>query len=93
MRKTKIQYIGLERINGPLVFIRTPKELSFDEQVELILENGEHRIGNVIRVDENIATIQVYEGSSGINRNGVKTILTGKPLSLKLSEEMLRPCF
>lgn len=88
----KIQYIGLERINGPLVFIQTPKDLSFDEQVEIVLDSGEHRIGNVIRIDKNIATIQVYEGSSGINRNGVKTILSGKPLSLKLSEEMLRTC-
>lgn len=85
-----IQYIGLEKINGPLVFIKTPKDISFDEQVEIILDNGEHRIGNVIEVDKDVTTIQVYEGTNGINLKGVKTVLRGKPLSIKLSEEILR---
>ena len=62
-----IQYIGLESINGPIVYLKTPKNISFDEQVELILENGETRIGNVISMDENVTAIQVYEGTNGIN--------------------------
>ena len=37
----KIEYIGLEEINGPLVFIKTPKDVAFEEQVVLILKNGE----------------------------------------------------
>ena len=56
MKRLKIQYLGIENINGPLVFIKTPKEISYDEQVELILQNGERRIGNVIEVDKDIAT-------------------------------------
>lgn len=88
-----IQYIGLEEINGPLVFIKTPKEISFDEQVEIILDSGETRIGNVIEVNKDITTIQVYEGTNRINLKGVKTVLRGKPLSIKLSEEILRKDF
>ena len=78
---------------GPLVFIKTPKDISFNEQVELILSNGETRIGNVIVLDKDITAIQVYEGSNGINLNGTKTILKGKPLELKLSEDMLGRVF
>lgn len=89
----KAEYIGLEKINGPLVFIKTPKDISFNEQVELILSNGETRIGNVIVLDKDITAIQVYEGSNGINLNGTKTILKGKPLELKLSEDMLGRVF
>lgn len=85
----KTEYIGLEKINGPLVYIKTPQELSFDEQVELILENGEKRIGNVITLGEEIAVIQVYEGTDGMNSKGVKTVLKGKPLQVNLSEDML----
>lgn len=83
-------YIGLEQINGPLVFLKTPKDISFDEQIELILPNGERRIGNVIILKEDITVIQVYEGTSGINIKGVKTQIKGKPLQLKLSKNMLR---
>ena len=85
----KTEYLGLEQINGPLVYIRTPEELAFDEQVELILENGERRIGNVIILKDDIAAIQVYEGTNGMNAKGVRTILKGKPLQIKLSKEML----
>lgn len=85
----KIEYIGLDSINGPLVCIKTPQELSFNEQVELILESGEKRIGNVIALNKDISVIQVYEGTSGMNSKGIKSVLKGKPLELELSKEML----
>ena len=93
MKRLKIQYLGIENINGPLVFIKTPKEISYDEQVELILQNGERRIGNVIEVDKDITTIEVYEGTNGMNLRSVQTSLKGKPLSIKLSEKMLGRIF
>ncbi len=89
----KTQYLGLDHINGPLVYMRTPNEISYNEQVELILKNGERRIGNVIALDEDIAVIQVYEGTDGINIEGVKTELHGKPLQVKLSKDCLGRVF
>lgn len=89
----RTEYIGLEKINGPLVFIKTPKDLKFNEQVEILLENGETRVGNVIVLDDKITAIQVYEGSNGINLGKTKTVLKGKPLTLKLSEKMLGRIF
>ena len=88
-----IGYIGLEGINGPLVFLKTPKDITFNEQVQIILHNDETRIGNVISIDENITTIQVYEGTNGISLNDTITVLKGKPLSIKLSEDMLGRIF
>lgn len=89
----KIQYIGLEGINGPLVFLKTPKDVSFDEEVQIILPNNETRLGNVITVDKDITTIQVYEGTNGIPIKSTKTILKGTPLTISLSEEMLGRIF
>ena len=63
----KTEYIGLEKINGPLLFLKTPKYLSFNEEVEIILANGETRIGNVIILDEEVTAIKVYEGSNDIS--------------------------
>lgn len=83
----------MESINGPIVYIKTPKNIAYNEQVELILKNGESRIGNVISMDENITTIQVYEGTNGINLDSTKTILKGKSLSIKLSEDVLGRVF
>ncbi len=64
--------------------------MAFEEQVILNLKNGEKRIGNVIKLSEDITTIQVYEGTSGINTADVKTEFVGKPLMLKLAPTMLR---
>ena len=88
-----IRYIGLEAINGPLVYLKTPKDITFNEQVQIILPNNEVRIGNVISMDTNITTIQVYEGTNGISLNSTSTVLTGKPITLKLSEDMLGRVF
>lgn len=89
----KTQYLGLESINGPLVYLKTPDNISYNEQVELILKNGERRIGNVIVLNEDITVIQVYEGSEGINIDGVKTELNGKSLQIKLSRDCLGRVF
>lgn len=78
---------------GPLVYIKTPEGCSFEEQVILTLKNGEKRIGNVIYLAEDITTIQVYEGTNGINISNVKTEFIGKPLTLKLAPTMLRKSF
>ena len=59
----KVKYIGLDAINGPLVYIKTPEGISFEEQVIINLKNGEKRIGNVIKLSHDITTIQVYEGT------------------------------
>lgn len=89
----KIQYVGLDSINGPLVFIRTPKDVSFEEKVTLILKNGERRLGNIIRLDDDITTIQVYEGTNGIDTKEVSSFFMGEPLKLKLSPSMLGRIF
>ena len=89
----KIQRIGLEKINGPLVYIKTPKDAIFDEQVELALPNGEIRLGNIVTLSEDFTVIQVYEGTNGMSCKGVKTEFTGSPLKLKLSKDMLGRIF
>lgn len=57
------------------------------------MPNNEIRLGNVISMDENITTIQVYEGTNGISLDATKTVLKGKPISIKLSEKMLGRIF
>lgn len=57
------------------------------------MKNGEKRIGNVIKLSEEITTIQVYEGTSGMNMAEIKTEFVGKPLMLKLAPTMLGRVF
>lgn len=89
----KIQYLGLEHINGPLIYLKTPENIFYNEQVEIELKSGEKRVGNVIALNEDVTVIQVYEGSDGINIEGTKTEALGEPLKIKLSPECLGRVF
>lgn len=75
------------------MYIKTPKGISYNDQVELILKNGEKRIGNVITLNKDITVIQVYEGTDGIDTQEIKTILKGESLKVKLSKDMLGRVF
>ncbi|HOU09093.1 MAG TPA: V-type ATP synthase subunit B [Clostridiales bacterium] len=82
------EYIGLERINGSLVVIDNVENAGFDELVEIRLDDGSVRHGRIIRIDGKLATIQVFEGTSGISGVNTRTRLTGKPLELCLSPDI-----
>ena len=67
--------------------------ISIDCDYTLILKNGERRLGNIIRLDDDITTIQVYEGTNGIDTKEVSSVFMGEPLKLKLSPSMLGRIF
>ena len=61
--------------------------------VEIQLQNGELRHGQVLEVNEDKAMVQIFEGPSGINIRDTKVRFRGKPLSLNVSEDMIGRIF
>lgn len=88
-----VEYIGLHEINGPLVVLDGVEGATYEEMVELTLENGEKRMGQVIKLDGAKAVIQVFEGTDGISLTNTHTKLTGRPLKIPLSKEILGRVF
>ena len=84
---------GLESDNGPLVAIDGVETASFDELVELIDENNHKRLGRIIELQGTRALIQVFENTEGLSKNNVMTKLTGRPIEIGLSEEILGRSF
>lgn len=87
------QYIGINAVNGPIVFLDGVTDVGFEEVVELRLPSGEIRHGRVIEIQGSIVAIQVFEGTQGIGLNDVHTIFGGHPLELPLSLEILGRVF
>ena len=88
-----IEYLGLSEINGPLVVLEGVKDAAYDEVVEFIIEGNEKRIGRIIEIYEDKAVIQVFEGSEGMSLHNTHTRLTGKPMEIDLSPEILGRTF
>ena len=84
-----IEYIGLKQINGPLMVLEGAKDLSYEEMVEVTLDNGQKRRGRVVKMDENAAVIQVFEGTSGMSLTNTRTAPQGRPMEIGVSREIL----
>jgi len=88
-----IQYVGLNEIKGPLVFLDHVQGASFEEMIELQLANGNKRYGRIVQIQGDRIAIQVFEGTSGLSLTNTKTILKGEPMKVKLSKEVLGRIF
>ena len=88
-----MQYIGLKEINGPLVVLDHVKNASFDEICELSLDDGTKRLGRIVEIQGEKVVIQVFEGTNGLSLQNTRTKLTGHPMEMPLSPEVLGRIF
>jgi len=84
-----IEYLGVKEVTGSLVVLEGVKNASFEEVVDITLDTGEKRVGRVIEIKDDVAVIQVFEGTDGISSSNTRTRLTGKALEMPLSKELL----
>ena len=56
-----IEYLGLSKINGPLIVLEGVQDAFYDEVVEFVINGKDRRIGRIIEIYEDKAVIQVFE--------------------------------
>ena len=88
-----LDYVGVTEINGSLIVIDDVENASFEEVVEIRLADGSMRQGRIVEMDGKRAVIQVFEGTRGIALDNTRTRLTGHPMELALSPEILGRVF
>jgi len=87
------EYLGLKNITGPLVVLEGVRNASFEELVEIVVDGQETRLGRVMDIMDDVAVIQVFEGTSDISLSNAKIRLLGHPLEMPLSGEILGRVF
>jgi len=88
-----LQYIGLDEINGPLIFLDDVTGVGFEEMVEIKLTNGATRYGRVVQIEGTRVAIQVFEGTQNISLTNTRTRFTGHSVEMSLSKEILGRTF
>ena len=88
-----LEFVGLSSINGPLVVLDHVPKVSNEEMVSLALADGTSRLGRVVQIDGERVVIQVFEGTSGLSMTNTKVRLTGRPMQIPLSIEVLGRVF
>nr|CAA56052.1 membrane ATPase [Haloferax volcanii]prf//2115218E ATPase:SUBUNIT=beta [Haloferax volcanii] len=82
------EYQTITEISGPLVFAEVDEPIGYDEIVEIETPQGETKRGQVLESSEGLVAIQVFEGTSGIDRNASVRFL-GETLKMPVTEDLL----
>ncbi|MFB6123196.1 MAG: ATP synthase subunit B [Haloferacaceae archaeon] len=82
------EYQTITEISGPLVFAEVDEPIGYDEIVEIETPQGETKRGQVLESSEGVVAIQVFEGTTGIDKNASVRFL-GETLKMPVTEDLL----
>ena len=88
-----IEYLGLSNINGPLVVLEGLQDAFFDEIVEFVIDGNQRKMGRIVELNEDKAVIQVFEGTENMSLTNTHTKLSGHPMEVSVSPDMLGRTF
>ena len=87
------EYRTIKEVVGPLMAVEKVSGVKYEELIEVRMQNGEIRRGQVLEVQEDKAMVQIFEGTSGINLKNSSVRFLGHPLQLGVSEDMIGRVF
>lgn len=87
------EYIGVDRIEGPLVFVRGTHPIGYRELAEVVAPDGRVRLGMVLDTAADVVVAQVFDGTVGLTMPETRVRFRGEPLSLGVSGRMLGRVF
>ncbi|HEQ72543.1 MAG TPA: V-type ATP synthase subunit B [Spirochaetia bacterium] len=87
------EYIGVHKIDGPLIFIEKTHAVGYRELVECVDREGNLRLGMVLDTSDNVVVVQIFEGTQGLTMPETRVRFRGEPLELGVSIKMLGRIF
>lgn len=88
-----LDYVGVKEINGSLIVLDDVEGASYEEMVDIRLENGTMRHGRIVQIEGKRVVVQVFEGTKSISLDNTRTRLKARPMELALSPEILGRVF
>ena len=87
------EYIGVDKIDGPLVFVGRTHPVGYRELIECVDRQGNVRLGIVLESSADVVVAQVFEGTAGLTLPDTRVRFRGEPLTISVSREMLGRMF
>jgi V/A-type H+/Na+-transporting ATPase subunit B len=88
-----IDYRTIDRVSGPLLFVRDVDRAAYGEIVGIELPDGERRQGQVLDSRRGLAIVQVFGPTMGMNVHQTSVKFMGEVARLPVSDEMLGRVF
>ncbi len=88
-----VEYKGLNSVDGPIVIVRRPENIFFNEIVYVRDKFGQKKTGRVIDLNNKTAVVQIFGSTSGLDLNDSAVEFLEKPLELAVGEGLLGRIF
>ena len=87
------EYRSVTQVAGPLMIVEGVEEVAYGEVVYIRTPEGENRMGQVLESQENLAIVQVFEGTRGLDTDQTRVRFSGDIMRIALSKEILGRSF
>ena len=84
-----LDYVGVKEINGSLIVLDGVQGAFNEEIVDIRLDDGTVRQGRIVQMDGERIVVQVFESTRNISLKNTRTRLTGRPMEMPLSKEII----
>ena len=75
------------------VVLEGVKGAAYDEIVEIVADGKEKKLGRIVEINEDKAVVQVFEGTDNLSLKNTHTRLTGHPMEIGLTDQLLGRTF
>ena len=88
-----IIYKKIQRIIGPLLFLKNEHNAQYGEIVKIKTTDGKIRTGQIVKMDEELIVIEVFEDTTGISSENAEITFTEDVFNVKISKDMFGQTF
>lgn len=85
--RTAVEYVGLSRVQGPLVFVSGATDVGYLELAEVVAGDEDSRMGRVLGVSERTTVVEVFKGTVGLQASRCRVRFLGGPFTYHVSAE------
>ena len=88
-----VSYTNIKQIIGPLLFIENKHNVQYGEIVKIKSKDQNNRLGQVIKINEELIVIEVFESTKGMASSNSQIIFTEDTFKIKISKDMMGGVF
>lgn len=88
-----VEYRGVKSVDGPIVVVKRSENVAYNETVYVRDRFGEKRTGRVIDVSDEVAIVQIFGSTTGIDLKDATVEFLEEPLELRVGPDLLGRIF
>lgn len=81
-----VTYRKIQQIIGPLLFLKNNHKVQYGEFVNIKTKDGKTRNGQVLKMNEEVIVVEVFEDTKGLSSENSKIVFTEDSFKVKISD-------